>query len=564
MIEELEIKDLGVIAQTTLPLGPGFTTITGETGAGKTMVVTALSLLMGARSDSSLVRSGAAQARIGGVIGRLNIPAVAALVDEAGGEIEEGELLLSRTVRAEGASRATVGGVRAPASVLSQLAQHLFCLHGQSDQLRLRSQTEQRETLDRFGGSAIGEALTKYISAYERLSALQQEVSEIAENRAARCREAEQLRAEINEISAVDPQENETAEVTALVEKLAHAEQLRAAVAGAANALSGDDSGADSVDALSILSIAIEQVREGAHIDSTLADSLNELESVLAQTQSVARDLFAYGADLEAGGPAELAAAQQRLADLKQLERNYGPELSDVLAYFAAANDRLLLLDQDDDRLAILESELNTAREDHAAAATELSELRSTAAARLSQLVTAELKHLALPEAALEISVAPREAGSHGADEVLFLLRSHQGATPAPLARAASGGELSRIMLAIEVVLAGTDPVPTFVFDEIDAGIGGAAAIEVGRRLKKLSQTAQVIVVTHLPQVAAFADNHLRVLKDSAGGYTESSCQQLVGEEREKEIARLLSGLTDSDSAREHARELLDMGVSNL
>ncbi|UOR02311.1 DNA repair protein RecN [Leucobacter allii] len=557
MIEELRIRDLGVIADATLPLGPGFTAITGETGAGKTMVVTALGLLMGERSDAGAVRSGAGQARVGGLV-RTSDPAVAELVDELGGDVEEGELVLGRTVSAEGRSRATVGGAAAPVGSLGRLAERLFAVHGQSEQLRLRSQAAQRETLDRFGGAELAEVLRAYAEAHrerQRLAARHAELTAAREERAA---EAARLRGELEEISAVDPQSGEEHELLRRVELLGNVEALREASGSAHEALVSDSDDPMMRDANGLVDGAVRALERVAGHDDRLAAVLETLRGVSFQLADAARELAAYGDDLDQEGPGELARANERLAALNGLFRLYGADTAAVIAYGADAASRLAELDGDDETIGELADGLERAGAEEQGLAERLSGLRRDAAARLSELVTVELRQLALPDAEFLVRVAPLESlGASGGDEVQLLLAPHPGAAPRPIAKSASGGELSRVMLALEVVVAGVDPVPTFVFDEVDAGVGGAAAIEIGRRLARLARSSQVIVVTHLAQVAAFATNHLQVVKDSSGGFTESSCRRLEGEERLAEMARLLSGLSDSGSALEHAAELL-------
>lgn len=556
MIEELRIRDLGVIADTTLTLGPGFTAITGETGAGKTMVVTALGLLMGARSDAGAVRSGAAQARVSGVVHTADRE-VAELVGEAGGDVEDEELALSRTVSSEGRSRASVGGASAPASSLARLADLLFAVHGQSEQLRLRSTAAQRDTLDRFGGSRLGEILREYQAVHRERQELATEVDALTRDREERLGEAARLRGELEEIAAVDPQPGEEAELQQRIQLLTNVEELRAATSAAHEALATDSDDPFGPDATTLVGTAQREVERVAGHDARLESVLESLQGINFQLSDAARELAAYAADLDQEGPGELARANERLAALNGLFRSFGADATEVIDYSEAGAKRLAELDGDDARIDEFSAQLATAVEREAGLAGRLTAARQAAAGELSKLVTSELQQLALPDAEFVVSVTEAQLGSFGADEVQFLLAPHPGAPPRPVAKSASGGELSRVMLALEVVVAAVDPVPTFVFDEVDAGVGGAAAIEIGRRLSRLARTSQVIVVTHLAQVAAFANNHLRVVKDSAGGFTESSCQRLEGDGRLGEMARLLSGLADSNSALEHAAELL-------
>jgi DNA repair protein RecN (Recombination protein N) len=556
VIEEMRLRDLGVIAEATLPIGPGFTAITGETGAGKTMVVAGLGLLLGQRADSGAVRSGASQAVVDGIWVVPESGAVAERVDEAGGELEpigngRAELLLGRTITAEGRSRASVGGRPAAAGVLSDLADHLVVVHGQSDQLRLRSAAAQRDALDRFGGAPVAEALSAYVRAYERSRAVAAELSDLIRTRDEREREAEDLRAALALIEAADPQPGEDVELAARAERLANIEELRVSAAIAHAALSGEEDGPDAVTLLGEARRALE--RGGDPALEALAEQATDLGYRVAD---LAAAVAGYLADLDETGPHELALVQERQSALGALIRAHG-SLDAALDLARDGALRLAELEDDGSRIERLEAERDAAASALDETAATLTAARLEAAVRLSQAVTSELHALALPDARVEVAVTPTAETASGRDEVAILLAPHPGAEPRPVAKTASGGELSRVMLAIEVVIAGTDPVPTFVFDEVDAGIGGAAAIEVGRRLAVLAQSAQVIAVTHLAQVAAFADNHLTVVKQSDGSVTASSVRPLAGAEREAEMARLLSGLPDSDAALEHARELL-------
>ncbi|QAY60850.1 DNA repair protein RecN [Microbacterium protaetiae] len=556
MIEQIHLHDLGVIAEATLPLGPGFTAITGETGAGKTMVVTGLSLLLGRRADSGAVRAGAAQAAVDGVWLVPETGAVADRAREAGGDLEptgdgRAELYLGRTLTTEGRSRATVGGRNAPAAVLAELADDLVVMHGQSDQLRLRSASAQRDALDRFGGDPVAEALTAYRKRFTSWQAIDRELTDLIAQRDARAREADDLRALIAEIEQTDPQPGEDEQLAVRAERLANMEELRVIAATAHAALSADD---DRPDVSSLIGEVRRQLERAA--DPALEEFVDQAADIAYRAADLATGLSGYLADLDESGPQELAAVEERRAQLTALVRRHG-DLATAIDLLQTGSARLVELDDDSERI----DRLSAQRESEASAlddaAAALTAARVDAAARLGAAVTAELQALAMPDAHLQVTVEPAPGSVYGRDEVAILLAPHPGAQLRPVARGASGGELSRVMLAIEVVIAGTDPVPTFVFDEVDAGIGGAAAIEVGRRLARLAESAQVIAVTHLAQVAAFAGNHLTVVKASDGTVTASSVRRLVGEDREAEMARLLSGLADSDAALTHARELL-------
>ena len=555
------MQGLGVIADAVLPLGAGFTAITGETGAGKTMVVTGLGLLLGQRADSGAVRAGAGQASVAGVWIVPSTGDVADIVADAGGELEPAgdgaaELYVSRTLSAEGRSRASVGGRAAPAGVLSALAEELVVVHGQSEQLRLRSASAQRDALDRFGGADIAVPLQAYAQAFERWRALDAEIVDITENRDRRAEEASRLREALALIEAAAPEPGEDVELSARAERLANAEELRLAASLAHSALSSEEGEPDASVLVAEARRALERVS-----DASLTDISAALADIGYRIADVAGQLSAYLADLDESGPHELAAVEERRAALGTLIRAHG-SLDDALELWRTGSARLAELDDDGERVDRLEAERDAARADLDARAETLTDARTAAAARLGVAVSEELHALAMPDATLQVSVTPGAESTHGRDDVAILLAPHPGAEPRSVAKGASGGELSRVMLAIEVVIAATDPVPTFVFDEVDAGIGGAAAIEVGRRLARLAQKSQVIAVTHLAQVAAFATNHLSVVKSHDGAVTASSVRRLDGPEREAEMARLLSGLTDSDAAITHARELLTLGSS--
>ena len=558
MIEEISIRDLGVIGEAVLPLGPGFTAITGETGAGKTMVVTALGLLLGERSDFSAIRSGSNQAV---VEGRWQVDANGAVADrvrDAGGDLDVDELILSRSVSQEGRSRAVVGGRSAPISVLNEIGQQLVVVHGQSDQIRLRSATAQREALDRFAGAELQVVLADYQDVYRRWQTNQGELDVLVAERDRRAREADDLRVAMAEIEAAAPRRGEDDELAEQADRLTNLEDLRLA-ASFAHELLSSESLDETHDVLTSLDSARRQLERVAPHDPQLGPIAEAIANAAFVITDVSGQLSSYLSGLDTDGGRELETIQDRRAELSALIRKYGTNLDDVIEHLETGSTRLLELDSDEDRIESLGNDVAADRDRLVALAVRLSEVRTGFAEKLAERVTSELAALAMPNAKLTIEVSDRpEYSMTGKDQVAILLQPHSGAEPRPLGRGASGGELSRVMLAIEVVIAGSDPVPTFIFDEVDAGVGGASAIEIGRRLAQLSHSAQVIVVTHLAQVAAFATNHLRVLKDSDGAVTASSVQQLQGEERVEEMARLLSGLADSESALAHARELID------
>ncbi len=558
MIEEIRISSLGVIDASVLELGAGLTVITGETGAGKTMVVTALGLLLGGRADSGAVRTGAKQARVEGVVGASDLPAFAASVEEAGGEVEDGAVVLARNVSAEGRSRAYVGGASVPVATLTEVAEPLVAVHGQSDQHRLLVPRAQRDAVDRFGGPRLAALLDAYTDVYRRLDATTRELDKVVATARERVREADLLRFGLGEVEAVSPEPGEDDALAAEESRLGFSDTLRTAAEQARSALSSDDGGPDALATTSAARGLLDGVREHDPEAAELADRLAE---VVYLVSDVAADVASYATRIDTD-PTRLAAVSERRAALTALTRKYGDTIDEVLTWSAQAATRLLDLDGTDERIAALTGERDRLRDDLTAAAAALSKARAKAARTLEKQVTGELALLAMPHARLRIEVTPIEPAAHGADDVQLLLAANTGSEPRPLSKGASGGELSRVMLAIEVSLAGTSPVPTFVFDEVDAGVGGAAAVEVGRRLAELARTAQVLVVTHLPQVAAYADRHVLVQKSSDGSITSSGLTVLDDGARERELSRMLAGLADSDTALAHARELLDVAQS--
>ena len=580
MLEEVRITRLGVIDDAVLEFSAGFNVVTGETGAGKTMVVTGLGLLFGGRADPARVRPGADRAA---VEGRLRVDPdgkVARQVEEAGGDLDDqgSTLLLGRSVSAEGRSRATAGGRSVPVSLLTYLSEDLVAVHGQADQQQLLRPGRQREALDRFGGPEVAGLLAAYQRGYRRHQQVQAELAELTTRSRERAAEAGDLRRGLAEVERVEPVEGEDIELLATEERLANADALHAAATAAHEALLGDASRAnyDAPDAVSLLGAARQALDAAAQYDPALAALGTRVSEAAYLLSDVATELASYAQSVEAD-PARLAAVQERRAELARLVRAYGSgplpgdpqpdapqaspaggDLGAVLRWAKAAVARVGDLDSDDDTIAALtaaEAELAAAV---TAAAAQLTAARTQAAGRFAGQVSEELTALAMPHARLTVAVTPAaDFGPHGADEVEIRLAAHPGSPALPLSKGASGGELSRVMLAIEVVFAGADPVPTFVFDEVDAGVGGKAAVEIGRRLARLSRLAQVIVVTHLPQVAAFADTHLVVEKSDTGAVVSSGITRLDDEGRVRELSRMLAGLEDSEFGRAHAGELL-------
>lgn len=588
MLEEVRIRGLGVIDDAVLELSTGFTVVTGETGAGKTMVVTGLGLLFGGRADPARVRPGTDRATVDGRLRTGEEGPVARQVEEAGGELDEGgTLILSRSVSAEGRSRAFAGGRPVPVSLLSYLADDLVAVHGQADQQQLLKPARQRDALDRYAGTELAVVASEYQRVYQRHREVRGQLQEITTRARERAMEADALRFGLGEIERLAPADGEDEELRAEEDRLAHAEALHSAATTAHEALLGDpSSGVAAPDAVTLLGTARQALAVVSQHDPALAGLEGRLSEAAYLVSDAAADLASYAESVEAD-PARLAEVQERRAELTRLIRKYGgseglasrhgpaeaPQqpaeaeaapgtAAAVLAWAKRAADRLTELDSDDDRIEQLSTEEADLTRELAALASRLTELRAEAAEKFAADVTAELAALAMPHAQLKVAVRPLgEPGPHGADEVEIRLAAHPGAPALPLYKGASGGELSRVMLAIEVVFAGADPVPTFVFDEVDAGVGGKAAVEVGRRLARLARLAQVIVVTHLPQVAAFADNHLKVEKSGDGLVTSSGVTRLDRHGRVRELSRMLAGLEDSELGHAHAEELLNLAA---
>ncbi|MDN5758804.1 MAG: DNA repair protein RecN [Tomitella sp.] len=580
MLAEIRIDGLGVISEASAPFHPGFTALTGETGAGKTMVVTGLHMLGGARSDAGRIRADADRASVEGrfTVDDLSAQARAAVTEvlESGAaEVDEdGSIIAIRVVGRDGRSRAHLGGRSVPIGLLGRLTGQLLTVHGQNDQLRLLRPERRREALDRFASDTIEPLLSRYRDLHGRYGAARDEYAERTERARELAQESDRLRLGVDEIAAVGPEPAEDVTIAAEVRRLGDLDSLRETAEYVHGVLSGASAFAGDGEGEGIADLAAGARSRLDHVDDpALREFIPRLEELAVLSSDVAGDVAGYLSDLPADGGA-LEELMQRQAELKSLTRKYAADVDGVLAWADEAETRLSGIDVSEGALAELESEVRELGDALSDAASELHRARTEAAAGLAEAVTAELAGLAMAASRLEAEVAFTPAGDgdpwrldidgafvhagpDGVDGVELLLGSHPSADALPIGKTASGGELSRVMLALEVVLAGRDGGGTLVFDEVDAGVGGRAAVEIGRRLARLSRTHQVIAVTHLPQVAAFADTHLVIGKEIGDAGAESAVRALDDDDRVVELARMLAGLDDTETGRAHAEELL-------
>ena len=556
-LEEISIRSLGVIESSNIEFKPGLTVLTGETGAGKTMVLTALGLVLGNKSDSDLVRQGQERAI---VTGRFSVPKdLATQIIEAGGDIEDESVVISRTVSTAGKSRVLVGGVVSSAAAVSSFASSLVEIHAQSSSSKLTRPGVARELLDRF--AAID--LTTYRETFDAYQQMMRRIDKLKEQLSQADRQIADLSELADEFAKLNPKTGELVEIEDEIAKLGSVELLNQAVSNALNLFENEDHSAINL---------LQQIRK--NLDSVNGkdkqlDAITERYTEnLLNLQDISSELTSYLTYLEAD-PNRFEKLQQRKAALNSLLKKYGKGSDKEAAYEQlledgkSARERIADLSGGDERIAELQKEADLLFQQLQEAGIAISKLRKSAATKLSAKVTEEVKALSMPNASFVVEQIAGDSKniksftSNGIDEISILFSAHSGGTPLPLNKVASGGELSRVMLALEVVIAEAEPIGTYIFDEVDAGVGGKAAIEVGRRLSKLSKSAQVIVITHLAQVAAWADNHLVVKKSENGSVTQSDVNEVTADDRKVEIARMLSGQEDSQTAQEHAGELL-------
>ena len=554
MIESLDISHLGVIAKAHVDFGPGLVVVTGETGAGKTMVLSSLQLLLGARADAALVRSGEERLSVDGIFSVT--PDIAARVEEAGGFVEGDELIVGRSVRAAGRSRAHLGSRPVPASLLADIVGSMVTIHGQSDQIRLTGESAQRRALDQFGGPAHGALLEEYRSAFRCAVEVKHRLDSLRGDASERAEELEDLRAAIQQIEELDPVSGEEEDLVREAARLTNVEDLRALVGVALGYLKGDDRG-DYAGAVEAARHAYAQLDDAARFDEAVAEFVGRARNQVLELEALADDVSSYVSRLDAD-PERLAQIHARRAAIKDALRGRAADIDGLLVWLDEARARVDELSSPGSDPATVERELAAAQERVLECGRRVTQSRARLAQELAAGVNEELHALSMPDATLQIDCEPTKPTSNGCETVVFRLQPHPHAPARPLGQGASGGELSRVMLALELMLGRTEASSTFVFDEIDAGIGGQTATEVGARLKRLASSRQVIVVTHLAQVAAFGDQYLVIEKKDG----TTNVREVRGDEREAELTRMMGGDPHSAAARRHASQVLASAVS--
>jgi DNA repair protein RecN (Recombination protein N) len=565
-LEEISIRNLGIIDSSSLELSKGLNVLTGETGAGKTMILTALSLLLGSKSDSSLVRHGSERLVTSATF---SIPSsIVSQIHDRGGLVEDGSLILTRSVTSDGKSKATASGATVNASTLGEITEPLIAIHGQSANTQIVKPVRQRELLDLFAGQSLAAELDKYGQVFTSYNEVKAKLKSLISNLSARDTQIAELEQLTKQWATLKPTRNEFAAVEDEIRKLGSVEDLRIAASGSAAAIGEEDAGV-----LTVLGQARKFLEAAKGKDSGLDEIAAHVTEAFFLIDDAHASLTSYMASLDAD-PARLDFLQERKSALVAFVKKWGgsgsidDEMAEIAQRVKSAKETIADLQGGQDRITEMESELKVIKGELLSGAKRVTAARMAAAENLGTLVTQELSGLSMPHTRFYADViSPDYDGSlkesdftiTGCDEIVMSIQAHKDGPKVALGKGASGGEMSRIMLALEVVIAASAPVGTYIFDEVDAGVGGKAAIEVGRRLHALSKHAQVIVVTHLPQVAAWADRHFVVAKDSDGQIVQSGVSQLDDQARVTEIARMLAGLDESVSAQEHAGELLAM-----
>jgi DNA repair protein RecN (Recombination protein N) len=551
MIVELTVENFAIIDRTQLSLGPGFTVLTGETGAGKSLLVDAIQLALGERADTDQVRAGAAKATVSLVVDLSHNPGLLRRCSELGFEPDEGSLYIQREVFAEGRSQVRIGGRLVPVGALKQLGAALVDLHGQHDHQALLHRETHLGFLDAFGGAGHTELLARVAQAHGLTADARRKLQLLRQGVREREQRLDMLRFQIQEIEAVSPEPGEAASLESALARLKHAEKLGQAVNGAIADL------ADREDAaMDLLGRAVRSLEDAARLDPELEAAIQPLRDAFYSTQDSVAVLRTYAERLEAD-PAALDDLARRADQLKRLMRKYGETEALVLQFLAEAKSEEAALADAGMSEADLRAQVERCEAELASACAELTALRLATATRFTAAIRTHLAELAMERAEVQVSIRAREAEADGADDVEFLFTANSGEPPRPLAKIASGGEISRVMLALKSAMAGSAGVPSLIFDEIDSGLSGRAAATMGLKLEALASHYQVVAISHLPQIAGRADQHYRIEKVESGGRTITRVVELRGAEREEEIARMLAGARVTETSLANARELL-------
>ncbi len=550
MLIELRIRNFAIIESLTLPLAPGFNVLSGETGAGKSIIVGALGLLLGERASTDLIRTGTSKAVVEGVFEAGDRPELLALLDAHGVEVDDGLVVLKREV-APGRARAWVNGSTVTATLLAEIGRQLVNLHGQHEAQSLLDGESQRAILDAFGDA--GAEGTAVREAFSTLSEIRREIADLEQRAQAAQRRSDYLRHVAREIEEAKLVDGEDTRLEEEANRLENADELRGLAATAQEGLTADEQGI-----LALLAALERTLHQLQRLDPGLERLQESYDTAYYALDAVARELESYQQDVDLD-PRRLEQVRGRRDVLYRLTKKYGPTLADVMHQGREARRELDLIDSSGLDLRTLRDREHAAAEALERAAAALTRKRASGATRLARAVDEVLPDLGMPDGHLEVVLVPRAAiGAEGAEDVEFRVSLNVGHEPRPLARVASGGELSRVMLALKTILARLDHVPTLVFDEVDAGIGGKVGLQVGDTMRRVAASHQVFAITHLPQIAARAHHHIRVSKDASGGVTTAGVAVVDGDDRVTEIARMLGGDPESALSRAHAAELLD------
>ena len=552
MIESLHIQGLGLITDAKLTLKPGFVVVTGETGAGKTLMLDAIRLLAGAKpSTVNQQRETALDAVLD-----VKHPDFAHALSELGVSLEDGALYVSRTFPVDGRAKTVLQGRAVPASILSDCAETWLAIHGPHDSLRLLKATIHRPLLDRFGWNDIVDSLTQHEVAYRVWKSKSQELERIEQTRAELLRDADVMRADVQLCQSLALKPGEDTEIAQTIDRISRIDSVRNALEMAVHALAGDD-----VPLTAAISAARKSLEQGLPDDAQAQSLAQRLQTVGIELGEISHEISTMMTELDVD-PATLDALMLRQRNIKSLLLRHGPDIEDLLVWQQDAERKLRLIDPDGTEVEALRREVDETRREAEVTAQALTSQRQSVATVLSERISQELANLALPYARVVVDIQKAHLSETGQDRIEFLFSANPGVEPASLSGVASGGELSRLMLALELVLADSHSPDVMVFDEVDAGVAGAAALSVGERLSRLSLGKQVIVVSHLPQIAAFADQHIVVNKQTDGQTTETEIAILSADQRITEISRMLAGIESSSTARAHAQELLEQADS--